>query len=315
MYNLLNYESINLASHLATQKINKKMVRSLGSFTGQMQQLIINGQSYFELIDNGDLVGYMNNTATFYRADIPDIHALKFSENSWLSVSRIDASHILLIQFHFKTKQINGLILFNKGIKNDFLAVEMYDGQIRFVFSLDSKISVLESNFKHKLNDNKWHLVSIWRATKTNFELTIDSVVFKLSLKAFNAKLEFNFVDDLYIGGYKENFTTLLKENFNIISHNGYKGCLASIEINGRSPDFDQFLSKLDKTSGNVVKGCESDFDCLPYTCKNGGVCIENWNENKILCDCDTTTFTGNKCDKSLMHLYLIKIGFIFFYL
>lgn len=312
MYNFLNYESINLASRFARHKTSYKMVRSLASFTGQMQQLMINGNSYFELIDNDDLVGYVNKSATFYRDDIPDIHPLEFAGNSWLSASRIDASHILLIQFHFKTTQSNGLILFNKGIKNDFLAVELHDGQIRFVFSLDSNLSVLESNFKQKLNNNKWHLVSIWRATKTNFELTIDSVVYKLSLKAFNTKLEFNFVDDLYIGGHKDNYTSLFKENSNLISHNGFKGCLASIEINGRSPDFDQFLSRLDKTSGNVVKGCGNDFDCFPHTCYNGGLCIENWNENKISCDCDTTTFEGNKCEKSLMHYILIKNRFYY---
>ena len=39
--------------------------------------------------------------------------------------------------------------------------------------------------------------------------------------------------------------------------------------------------------------------DCGPKTCKNGGACIEKWIENKKMCNCDFTSFTGNNCDKS----------------
>lgn len=300
-YNHLSYESIDLASQFLRHKTNDQYyIDSAASFTGQMQQLIINGKSYFELIDNENLYEYVNKSTTFFRSDIPNLHPLKFTENSWISVPRIDASHLLLIQFNLKTTYENGLIIFNKGINEDFLAIEIFNGQIRFVFGLGSKIRVLESNFRQKLNDNKWHLVSVWRATKTNFELTIDSVVFKLSIETINQNLEFNLVEDLYIGGLKQKFFSHSKEKFNILSKFGYRGCLASVEVNGRIPDFDQYLSNEFKTSGGVIKGCENDFDCLPNTCKNDGLCIEKWDENRVFCNCDMTTFSGDFCEKSL---------------
>ena len=48
--------------------------------------------------------------------------------------------------------------------------------------------------------------------------------------------------------------------------------------------------------------------DCGPKTCKNGGVCIEKWIENKKMCNCDFTSYTGNNCDKSLWPSVLRKL-------
>jgi hypothetical protein len=34
-------------------------------------------------------------------------------------------------------------------------------------------------------------------------------------------------------------------------------------------------------------------------SCKNGGVWIEKWEENKKSCNCDLTSYTGKYCQRS----------------
>lgn len=132
------------------------------TFDGQMQQLIINSRSYFELIANGDFntssslaspVSVLNRTVTFSRPDIPHKYPLTFrtfsapassssltsphQQPTWLALPKIDTLHLLMIQFHFKTSVANGLIMYNRGIQDDFIVVELIDGQVVFSFGLN----------------------------------------------------------------------------------------------------------------------------------------------------------------------------------
>jgi leucine-rich repeat transmembrane neuronal protein 1/2 len=236
--------------------------RNLNAFDGEMQQLIINGRSYFELIANDDLpAGTVNKTATFTRLDLPHKYPLSFATtHSSLELPKIDAHHILLIQFHFKTAEDSGLILYNRGRNSDFLAVELHAGQVSYVFSMGSEINRIRSRSRAKLNDNKWHLVSIWRSTRTNHELTVDSLVYKYAT-VNSEHVAFNLVDRLYLGGVRNQsmYGELVRQN-RVVSRHGFKGCIASLEINGHVPDFDSALNNRNKVSGNISKGCESKF-------------------------------------------------------
>jgi neurexin len=251
----LSYGSIDIASKSPKHRTSL----GLSSFSGQMQQLIINGKSYFELINNGDLGISVNKTISFSRADLPHKYPINIKNNkSWLKLPKIEAFHILIVQFHFKTKEENGLILYNSGQNSDYIAVEMVDGQIHYMFSLGKEKILIKSKSKEKLNDNKWHLVTIWRPTKTNHELSVDSLIYKFS-STYNEYNQFNLIDPLYIGGFTNQsmYQTVISKS-KIVSSYGFMGCLASIEINGRVPDFDDILKSNDKTSGSITKGCDS---------------------------------------------------------
>jgi hypothetical protein len=258
-YKHLAYSTIDLGSKITRHKVFPHAKRELNSYEGQMQQLIINGRSYFELIENGDMLNSVNRTVTFLRSDTPHKYPISFhNAHSWIVMPKIDAYHILLVQFHFKTIYENGLIMYNNGEHGDYLAVELVNGQINYVFSLGSIANTLKSRSKEKLNDNKWHLVSIWRSTKTNHELTVDSIVYKHSSNN-NEHTVFSLVDKLYIGGLNEHVDyERLVNRSRIKSTYGFRGCLASVEINGRVPDFDEILNSPAKSSENVTKGCDS---------------------------------------------------------
>jgi neurexin len=258
-YRALSYSNIDFGKG-QMKKANNIYRRSLHSFIGKMQQLVINGKSYFELIDNGDLKNSVNRTVTFTRDDLPHKYPITFhNTQSWLALPKIDAHHILLIQFHFKTNDENGLILYNKGHDNDYIAVELVAGQINYAFSFGGPQNHrIKSHSKQKLNDNKWHLVTIWRSTKTNHELTVDSVVYKYSSNHTELTVLY-LIDQLYLGSLKsQEEYELLKSKKKIASNHGYRGCLASFEINGRAPDLEVYLNRPNKMKGNITKGCQS---------------------------------------------------------
>lgn len=293
----LSYSNIDLGA----TKHGKSRARNLSPFNGQMQQLIINGKSYFELIDNGDLFDAVNRTVKFQRNDMPHKYPITLlTTSSWLEFPKIQVFHMLLIQFHFKTTQENGLILYNNGQNSDYLAVELVDGQISYKFSLGKAINVIKSRAKEKLNDNKWHLVTIWRSTKTDHELTVDSLVYRHSSNK-NENMMFNLVDRLYVGGLRDvNEYKSLVAKTKIESKHGFKGCIASLEINGRVPDFAEVLNGKNKSSGNIHRGCESSNHCQSASpCMNHGVCEHKWEENEVICNCEYTTFVGKHCEKS----------------
>ena len=261
--NLVNYKALSYSTmDLGTKKTighKSKQQRNSHSFEGQMQQLIINGKSYFELIENGNLVDLVNHTAGFSKPDLPHKYPLTFNNHqSWIALPKIDAFHMLLVQFHFKTREENGLILFNGGQNEDFVSVELVNGQVLYAFSLGKTINTIKSKSKEKLNDNEWHLVSVWRSTKTDHELTVDSLVYKYSSDKHKYTM-FNLGDKLYIGSLpsKAHFKEL-NSKLKIISTTGFKGCLASIEVNGRVPPYDDIFGANGKMFGNITKGCQS---------------------------------------------------------
>ena len=260
IHNALAYEKLSLGNALINHKNSEYSQRVTNSFEGQMQQLIINGKSYFELINNNDLSEIVTRTVSFLRTDLPHKYPLTFHDvKSWITLPKIDAFHILLVQFHFKTAESHGIILYNAGQNNDYFAVELSNGQISYRFSLGNVNNIIRSKSKTKLNDNKWHLVSIWRSTKTNHELTVDSLVYKHS-SSDNEHTVFNLVGNLYVGGLSSQLEyQKLSDKSEITSKHGFKGCLASIEINGRVPDINDVI-RGKHMNGHVTQGCESNF-------------------------------------------------------
>lgn len=297
-YKSLSYLNMDLGSKYSLHRRRHKRASQTTSFEGQMQSLILNGKSYFELMENGDLLNLINHTITFSKPDISHKYPLSFhTSESWFALPRIDAYHMLLIQFHFKTDSENGLILYNGGQNDDYVAVELVNGQILYAFSLGKSINTIKSKSKIKLNDNEWHLVSIWRSTKSDHELTVDSLVYKYSSDK-NKYTMFNLDDKLYIGSLpSQGHFNKLNSNLKIISNKGFKGCLASIEINGRMPAYDDVVGL--SVSGNISKGCENPNDCDPKACRNGGICEQKWLDNTLRnCNCDSSSFSGKHCDQ-----------------
>lgn len=67
------------------------------------------------------------------------------------------------IDFRFKTLEANGLLFFNGGRRSDFIAVELVNGHIHYIFDLGDGPITLRDKSRVHMNDNRWHSVSIRR--------------------------------------------------------------------------------------------------------------------------------------------------------
>lgn len=105
------------------------------------------------------------------------------------------------VAFQFKTREPNGLILYNAGRERDFIAVELVNGHVHYVFDLgDGPVRVRDTS-KSKLNDGKWHAVSIGRPASKRHTLAVDDHVTVGNSPGSNENLDLDGI--LYIGKYR----------------------------------------------------------------------------------------------------------------
>ncbi|KAG7282444.1 hypothetical protein CRUP_018161 [Coryphaenoides rupestris] len=96
---------------------------------------------------------------------------------------------------------------------------------------------------------------------------------------------------DLFIAGLGPGMYSSLPKL--VASREGFQGCLASVDLNGRLPDL---LSDALFRSGQIERGCEGpSTTCQEDSCANMGICIQQW-EN-YTCDCSMTSYTGTQCN------------------
>ena len=104
----------------------------------------------------------------------------------------------LFLALQFRTREANGLILYNAGRERDFIAVELVNGHIHYVFDLgDGPVRVRDTS-RSRLNDGKWHAVSIGRPAPKRHTLAVDDHVTAVNSQGSNENLDLDGI--LYIG-------------------------------------------------------------------------------------------------------------------
>lgn len=265
------------------------------SFVGHMQRFILNGQAYFDLARSGQ-APHVEITAVFGKRENIVHHPVTFkSKKTFVSLPRLNAYATMNVYFQFKTIEMNGLILFNGGVGQDFIAIELADGHLHFVFNLGDGPRRVRSNTRAPLNDNRWHAVTIARPTLHQHTLIVDDMIATVTITGSNMHLDLDGL--LYLGGVSQDMYPKLPKL--VQSKHGFEGCIASLDLNGDTPDpsSDAILS-----SNLVLPGCDGpSTKCSFNACSNSGACIQQWNG--YTCNCDMTTFNGPTCaDESLAY-------------
>ncbi|XP_059382504.1 neurexin 2a isoform X12 [Carassius carassius] len=257
------------------------------NFIGHLQGLSFNGMPYLDQCKNGD-ISYCELNARFgMRRIVADPVSFR-NRASYVALSTLQAYASMHLFFQFKTTSPDGLMLFNSGDGSDFIVIELVKGYIHYVFDLGNGPSLMKGNSDKPLNDNQWHNVMVSRDDSNVHTLKIDShTVTQHSNGARNLDLK----GELYIGGVgKSMYNTLPKL---IASRDGYQGCLASVDLNGRLPDL---IADALHRVGQVKRGCEAGpgTTCTEDSCSNQGVCLQQWEG--FTCDCTMTTYGGPLC-------------------
>uniref|UniRef100_A0A096M5H7 Neurexin 2 n=1 Tax=Poecilia formosa TaxID=48698 RepID=A0A096M5H7_POEFO len=268
------------------------------NFIGHLQALSFNGMLYLDQCKNGD-ISFCELNARFGMRHIVANPVTFLTQASYLAFSTLQAYASMHLFFQFKTSSADGLILYNSGDGSDFIVVELVKGYIHYVFDLGNGPSLMKGNSDKPLNDNQWHNVVISRDSNNVHVLKIDS---RTVTQHTNGARNLDLKGELYIGGVGKSMYSSLPRL--IASREGYKGCLASVDLNGRLPEL--LADALHKV-GEVERGCGGEsFLCSRDTCANGGHCREGWNRH--VCDCGGTGYVGPSCEKD-SHMYLTGKG------
>ncbi|XP_041693183.1 neurexin-1a-like isoform X15 [Coregonus clupeaformis] len=281
----------NVETGIVTEKRFMPAVPS--NFIGHLQGLTLNGMPYIDLCKNGDIDYCELNAVIGYKSIVADPVTFR-SRSSYVTLPTLQAYYSMHLFLQFKTTSPDGLILYNRGDGNDFIVVELVKGYLHYVSDLGNGAHLIKGNSNSPLNDNNWHNVLISRDTNNLHTVKIDTkVTTQTTMGAKNLDLK----GDLYVGGVaKEMYRDLPKL---VHSREGFQGCLATVDLNGRLPDL---LVDALATTGQVERGCEGTHThtgpsttCQEDSCSNQGVCLQQWEG--FSCDCSMTSFGGPLCN------------------
>uniref|UniRef100_A0A4W6E6E4 Neurexin 1b n=1 Tax=Lates calcarifer TaxID=8187 RepID=A0A4W6E6E4_LATCA len=275
----------NIETGIVTEKRFLSMVPS--NFIGHLQSLSFNGMAYIDLCKNGDIDYCELNAMIGFKNIIADPVTFK-SRSSYVTLTTLQAYYSMHLFFQFKTTSSDGLILYNSGDGNDFIVVELVKGYLHYVSDLGNGAHLIKGNSNKPLNDNHWHNVIISRDTNNLHTVKIDT---KITTQTTTGAKNLDLKGNLYIGGVaKEMYKELPKL---VHAKEGFQGCLASVDLNGRLPDL---MSDALDCVGQIERGCEGpSTTCQEDSCANQGVCLQQWEG--FNCDCSMTTFGGPLCN------------------
>ncbi|CAD6216241.1 GSCOCG00011309001-RA-CDS, partial [Cotesia congregata] len=192
----------------------------IANFIGHLQQFWFNGNAYIELARNFGTREHTHQGITpiirvtgQFEKRIHRVHkpvAFK-SKHTFIGLPILKAYVETNIYFQFKTKESNGLILFNAGKGKDFIAIELLDGHVHYVIDLGDGALRIRDIAKSRLNDGKWHSVTISRPAPKKHTLAIDDNATVILSEGSNENLDLDGI--LYIGKYKFFIISLVRRS------------------------------------------------------------------------------------------------------
>ncbi|KAB0804576.1 hypothetical protein PPYR_01546 [Photinus pyralis] len=310
-HNALQWRTIHLGG-LYHQEEEITMTTTVPNFIGEIQQFYFNNIPYIELARSSStdqrVSGFptIKVAAKFIKRATDNLHRpVTFrSKHTFIGLPMLRAYSSIHIDFMFKTREANGLIVFNGGRKEDFVAVELVDGHINYIVNVGDGSVKLTDTVPTRLNDNRWHTVGIRRPSLKQHTLMVDDNIV-IAVNQGTGNLELDGI--LYLGGvHKDLYAQLPQED--VKSRHGFEGCIAGLDLNGESPNI---MEDAVVHSSLVTAGCEGQSTkCSHNVCANGGVCVQQWHS--YTCDCDMTSFTGPTCsDESVAYEFGPNRGII----
>ncbi|XP_078343214.1 cadherin EGF LAG seven-pass G-type receptor 1-like [Oculina patagonica] len=105
-----------------------------------------------------------------------ELKTRSFTKGSFIAFPALKQRWRLNIKLEFATTEHSGLLLFNGRYdgKHDFIAIEVWQGQVRFRFSLFSHTVTVASNVNGGVIDGKWHKVEVAFENRTGIIIVDD---------------------------------------------------------------------------------------------------------------------------------------------
>ena len=171
--------------------------------------------------------------------------------------TRLNLYSTFTIFFQLKTTQPNGLIMYNGDGTGDFFALELVEGRIQYIYNVGSGPRTVPSMLNKAINDNKWHEIGVLRTSLEQFILRVDETAAFDNLPD-NRAVHLDTNNKLYIGGVSVQMYDKMPKQ--IISREGFQGCLASLDLDGESSNILEQRAEIPAENRDlIVEGCEGE--------------------------------------------------------
>ncbi|KAI5723877.1 hypothetical protein M8J76_012129 [Diaphorina citri] len=192
-----------------------------------------------------------------------------------INLPPFDMGHSGDIYFEFKTTTENAVIVHAKG-PSDFIKVSIINGHaLHFLYQAGSGPLGVSVETSYKLNDDKWHSVSVERNRKEG-RIVVDGALKSEVREPEGPVRALHLTSELVIGSTVDN-------------HDGYTGCIRALLLNGQPVDLKSYA---DRGLYGISPGCVGK--CASNPCLNNGTCHERYDG--YTCDCRWTAFKGPIC-------------------
>lgn len=137
--------------------------------------------------------------------------------------------------------------------------MELVDGYLYYIYDMGGGDKRIHVNTPEPLNDNKWHDVSLFRPQMDQQQIRVDSNQATVDDMRGYSSRHFDLKGPLYVGGVLK--TRIYQLSMMISSRKGFLGCLASLEINGKTIDLLEAATNKDMLNSAypVSRGCSSE--------------------------------------------------------
>uniref|UniRef100_A0A8C7NGT1 Protocadherin Fat 4 n=1 Tax=Oncorhynchus mykiss TaxID=8022 RepID=A0A8C7NGT1_ONCMY len=226
-----------------------------------------------------------------------ELNSYGFEELSYMEFPSLDPNNNY-IYIKFATLKSNALLMYNHdnqtGDKAEFLALEIFEGRMRFSFNLGSGTYKLITMIK--VSDGQFHTVIARRAGMAA-SLTVDLCGDDQEpgyCAVSNVAVHTDWILDvgpnrLSVGGVRS-IEPVLHRRGQVATHD-FVGCIMEFAVNGRPLEPSQALA-----SHGILDRCPRlEGACTANTCRHGGTCIDYWSWQQCKC---MEGFTGKNCEK-----------------
>ncbi|XP_029297315.1 LOW QUALITY PROTEIN: protocadherin Fat 4 [Cottoperca gobio] len=226
-----------------------------------------------------------------------ELNSYGFEELSYMEFPSLDPNNNY-IYIKFATLKSNALLMYNHdnqtGDKAEFLALEIFEGRMRFSFNLGSGTYKLMTMMK--VSDGQFHTVIARRAGMAA-SLTVDLCGDDQEpgyCAVSNVAVHTDWILDvqpnrLSVGGVRS-IEPVLHRRGQVATHD-FVGCIMEFAVNGRPLEPSQALA-----SRGILDRCPRlEGACTASPCRHGGTCLDRWSWQQCQC---VDGFTGKFCEK-----------------
>ena len=250
---VVDFDQMRLAKRPPRDTATTKL-RSKDNFVGHMSQFVFNKNDFFQMARTGGIQNLQTN-ADFDKKETLVNYPITFLSPAAYLTTKLKLYSTFTIYFSLKTTQPDGLIMYSRGSK-DFLAVELVNGHLRYVYDVGSGPRVIRSKYRRPLNDNEWHYITVVRPTLDQQILRVDDSAEFDQLPDVSS-VHFDMGDQFYVGGIDKSMYSELPKQ--VKSREGFLGCVASLDLDGNQNIMAHRANIPEDYRDLVAEGCEGE--------------------------------------------------------